>query len=151
MKKLVSILLLFLQQVCCGQNTTFEQLDQALASSPKPVVILIHTDLCMYCRLEEHVIRRFAELNALLTDSFYFLKLNAEIQDSIRFNDTMYYSNSMDKLHALAEKLGSINNVLTYPTWVLLDSHLRKAFTFPGFLTKDQLLTILKEFRQTVR
>jgi len=90
---MICLIYLLLQGgVVCAQHRplTFAQLRDSMAVHPKPVVIKLYTDWCMYCRMQDRQISRDTLLQQLLSEKYYYVAFNAESHDPVIFNDTSY-------------------------------------------------------------
>ena len=126
---------------------SFEEVDSLQLQEPKPLFIDIYTDWCRYCVLMDERTYADTEVIEILNDQFYFIKLNAESKDSIFFNGHTfrYIPNGIKTgTHELARALGSINNVLSYPTFTIMNKDREIIGQHNSYLTAKQLLTILK-------
>lgn len=133
---------------------TFPQLEDSVEVIPKPIVIKIYTDWCVYCKLQDKQILKSDSLKELLNRNFYYLELNAEMEETLLFNNVKYdfKPNGLSGgVHTLAETLGSENGELSYPILVVLDSSYRILYRFKGLTSEKDLLRVLKELVTNTR
>ncbi|MBK9336820.1 MAG: hypothetical protein IPM98_09615 [Lewinellaceae bacterium] len=81
-----------------------------------------------------------------LNDNYYPVKLNAEQQEEITFNNKTYSfrKNGARGYHELAAEL--LNNRLSFPTVVFLDETMSVIQPIPGYLEAPKLEAILNYF-----
>lgn len=131
------------------QPVAVEQLKDSLQFNTKPVIITIFTDWCTYCKLQDAQLSKHAALRQTVSDSFYWVALNAEDQNDMVFNKVRYSYNSSNKIHHLAEFLGTEDGKLVYPTTIVLDSSYRLLYRHQGLITGKSLHRILKAIAGT--
>lgn len=146
MKKIA--LLLFLNstttysQVNEIRKLSFEQLQDSIAISPKPILIQITTSWCTICKLQKQQISKDKKLTKILSTKYYFLELDAETKTTILFNKKWYryIANGLTSgINELAFELGNKKGQLSYPTWVILNKEYQVIFQHQG-LIKNNLL-----------
>jgi len=128
------------------QRYAFAQLDSLQRSEPRPVLVFIHTDWCRYCQgMTQTTLRDEAVVEAL-NERVYFIALDAEQQEPIRYagQTFRYQSNGSENgVHQLALTLGRTEGHLTYPTLCLLSPAQQILFRRNGFLRAEELLALL--------
>lgn len=150
-KKLLSIVWLigsmlpFLPARAQHGPVTFAQLQDSMRLHPRPVVIEIYTDWCSYCRMQDMQIKRTPAVKQLLSEQYYFVTLNAESQQPLIFNDTLYpfMPDGNRGIHALAAKF--MRQPPSYPMWILLDTTWQIKGAYTGFLKARELEVLLRE------
>lgn len=123
----------------------FKALQDSMSVQPKPVLLLLSTDWCVYCRMQKFQIQRNKKF--LKNSSyFYYAELNAESKDPLKFKGRTYRflpNGQSSGVHELALALGKHNGTLAYPTWVVMDKDLNILYRHPGLLSRKdiQLMT----------
>ncbi len=69
---------------------TIEQLSEAYAKEPKPIIIDLYTDWCGWCKVMENNTYGNAKVAAYINKNYYAVKYNAESTDSLKFNDKIF-------------------------------------------------------------
>lgn len=126
------------------------ELTDSMRIHPKPALILITTDWCTYCRMQQAQLKKNREFQKAAA-YMYFSEFDAENSEAVVFNDTTYRFHSTGAStgsHELAFSLGSVNNRLAFPTWVLLNEHFEVIFKFPGIIRASDLSVLLATVRQ---
>ena len=124
----------------------FGQLDSLQQAERKPVVVLISTDWCRYCGRMKLSTLRDERVVKRLNESFYFVSLNAEEKNAIRFHGhTFKYrpTGTGTGVHELAEQLGSVKGQLSYPTVCVLNADMEIVYQHGGYLSAKELSRIL--------
>ncbi|WP_062059706.1 thioredoxin family protein [Aquimarina longa] len=152
--KIVSIIVFFFLFITY-QNTiaqiklhSFESLEYKMEIAPKPIVVFIHTDWCIYCKNMENTTLKNSHIIQKLNTNFYFISLNAESRESIIFlNNTFNFQPNGHRtgVHELAKELATVNNKIGYPTLTILNNKYEIIFQKQSFLSANQLLEILKK------
>lgn len=119
----------------------FRQLQDSLSIQARPVLLLLSTDWCVYCRMQKFQVQRNKKF---LKESsrFYYVELNAESKEPLKFKGKTYYyrpSGESSGVHELAVMLGRHNGTLAYPTWVVLDENLNILYRHSGVLSRKEL------------
>jgi thioredoxin-related protein len=77
-------------------------------------------------------------------EKFYFVKLNAEDQNSIIFKEKVFRYNAQMQANELAVQL--LNGQMGYPTLVFLDEKSTPIQTFGSYMDAKQFLMLLHYF-----
>ncbi len=151
MKKAVYILLIFFWAIPSGftqlKTYTFEEAEKLAKENPKPFVVFIHTSWCNYCNMMENSTFKNPEIIQLLNTDFYFISLDAESKNDIRFNNHTFQfkpNGQNTGIHELATALATINSQVVYPTVTVLDIDYSIKLQKHSFLNAKELITILQ-------
>ncbi len=129
---------------------TFAGLEELLAAAPRPVVVFLHTDWCVYCQNMKRTSLRHPEVVERLNRDYYFISFDAESRSPVRFAGQRYgfRPKGLDLgVHTLAEALGGGDEGLIYPTLVVLNTELTVVFRRRGFLSGKALADLLAQSR----
>lgn len=146
MKAVAVVLFIFffhLAQTVFGQGgiLNINALQDSIKASPKPAMLLIHTDWCTYCALQ----KRQLEKRGIPT-SVYIGEFNAEHKGDVVFKDKIYSFKPTGRnagLHELVLHLLGDKKV-SYPIWIILDNNLNPLAHYTGYLRPDELDGIIK-------
>jgi len=122
---------------------SFVQLQDSMSINPKPVLLKIETDWCVYCKMQEAQILKNDSLQQLLSSNFYFVKMDAESKEDIKFNGRTYSFHAVNKVHYLAETLGTESGKLAYPVMIVLDNNYQVLYRNHGMVQSKDLYKIL--------
>jgi len=126
-----------------GQDRSldFKCLQDSMRVQPKPVLLLLSTDWCVYCRMQKFQIQRNKKFQKNSVH-FYYAELNAESKEPLKFKGRTYRflpNSESSGVHELAVALGKHNGTLAYPTWVVMDKNLNILYRHSGVLNKQDL------------
>ncbi|MGJ1196483.1 thioredoxin family protein [Sphingobacterium spiritivorum] len=111
----------------------------------KPVVLLISTADCGYCRMQQKQLQHSPDIQQLMT-AFNYATLDAETKENILFNKQIYRYKSQEHVHELAEYLGrDEKGRLSYPCWIVLNNKYDIIFRYQGLLAPSELKKILEK------
>lgn len=149
---LLLALLLSLKSQAQVQAVAFEELDSLMSADARHTVVFISTDWCRYCKQMENLTFQDKVVSALLNEDFYFVRLDGEQKENIRFkgHDYRYKPTGANTgVHELAEILGTIAGELSYPALVILNPQFEIIFQYNSYLEPHELSRILKKVIDT--
>lgn len=115
------------------------QLQDSMRISPKPVLLLIHTDWCVYCGLQ------MQQLDPLFDTNVYVAAFDAEHKGEVRFKDQYFAYRAKGRntgLHELVSELAGEVPV-AYPLWIVLNTDLDVVDRHAGYLTAKELCELV--------
>lgn len=127
---------------------SFEEAVAASRKNPKKLLIDVYTDWCGWCKKLDNVTYKDPALVKYVNKNYYSVKLDAEMKDTVVFNNHTFVNPNPDKgrsSHELAISL--LGGQMSYPTTVILDEGFNLV-TQPvkGYLDAPSMLQILKFF-----
>ena len=128
--------------------TSIHDIEDSMAKEVKPVLIKIETPWCYYCKLMDKKVYTNKKVQKELRSNYYYVKLNAEENQTIELNDTTYHyqmSFGRNGVQQLAKKWGTQNGSLKYPTTVILDENYQITRFLDGYLPKNSFRIWLQE------
>lgn len=128
------------------QWMTLEEALEKSKTEKRKIFIDVFTDWCGWCKRMDESTFVNPDVAQYLNDNYYAVKLNAEQQEEIVFNNKTYHfkKNGARGYHELAAEL--LNNRLSFPTVVFLDENMSVIQPIPGYLEAPKLETILNYF-----
>lgn len=129
-----------------SQHVSFSKLDSLLITSPKPVLVFIHTDWCRYCLGMQQVTFSDEEVQMILNEEIYFVSLDAESEEDIVFRNHRFRFQPSGRgtgVHELAYALGNQKGELAYPTTCILNPEYEIDFQYSGFISARKMKRIL--------
>ena len=115
--------------------------------NPKKIFIDVYTDWCGWCKkMDGSTFVDPAIVNAMNLN-FYAVKLDAEMKDTIQFNNHLFVNmnpNAKRSVHTLASSL--LDNQMSYPSFVILDENFNRQYIIKGFQQVPDLLGTLLFF-----
>lgn len=128
-------------------TVSFDQLPQLQQKQKRLVLVLIGTDWCKYCEAMEAYFK--TNWPSDIEKGYYFVKLDAEQKEPVKFNKKTYNYNpsgASTGLHELAGYLGAEKaGQVSFPTVCILNERNELLFRYGGFLRKTELLRIMME------
>lgn len=127
---------------------SFEQLDSLQEVEERPIAVFIHTDWCKYCDAMLNTTFKSEAVQISLNKSFYYVDLNAEYKNEIRFRNRVFKFKPTGNdlgIHELAEQLAMLNERVNYPTMCFLNSDFEIVFQYPEFLDAGKMIEVLNE------
>jgi thioredoxin-related protein len=151
MKKYIAVvcfLFFFSYLYSQAKSVAFEAIQALESKERRNILVFIHTDWCKYCHLMQDQTFKNQRLIETLNQSFYFISLDAEYKKPIDFNNTIFKykpNGNRSGTHELALALGTIDNKIEYPTICILNPDYEIIFQYSGFLSSDNLVTLLQK------
>jgi len=158
-KKLLILFIFFGCFTICAQRNkekevlkilNFEEIEKLHQQKPKPILIFLYTDWCKICFGMKKTTFKNKEVIRLLNEKFYLIYLNGEEKRDITFlGKTFKYkpSGKNTGLHELANQLGSVRNILVYPTTTILNYNLDIDAQLTGFYSSKKMKRILSDYK----
>lgn len=128
-----------------GQSISFEELQDKITQNQKPILIKIEAPWCSICKIQNKQIEKDTELKKILSEKYYYLKLDAETKQDIVFNNKTYSfipQGLSSGTHSLASELN--NNSQAYPAWILLSPDYKIISRYNVLIKSQQLKKLLK-------
>jgi len=125
---------------------TLEEAVEKCKTDKRKIFIDVFTDWCGWCKRMDQSTFVDPAVAQYLNENYYAVKLNAEQEEAITFNNKTYHfkKNGARGYHELAAEL--LNNRLSFPTVVFLDESMKVIQPIPGYLEAPKLETILNYF-----
>ena len=128
----------------------FEQIDSLQKVEKKTVIVFIHTDWCKYCQIMINTTLKNDSIIKLINKQFYFVDLNAEEKKNIVFSNHIFKykpTGTNTGIYELAEKLGAVDNKVSYPTLCFLNTNNEIIFQYPQYINSTDLMAILTRLK----
>ncbi len=123
---------------------SFTEAIEMSKKNPKKIFIDVYTDWCGWCKVMDKSTFTNPVITKLINKYYYAVKLNAEMKDSVVFNNYTFKNPNPEtqrSTHELAYSL--LGGKLSYPTTVYLDESFSMLQQLPGYLKPEQLEPIL--------
>jgi len=125
---------------------TFEEAVAKSNKEPKKLLIDIYTDWCGWCKRMDKTTYSNPEVIKVINNYYYPVKLNAEQQADIQFDDHTFsfVSEGRRGYHELAASL--TNNKLSYPTTVFMTENHEIIQALPGYMDSEKAIPVFEYF-----
>ena len=123
---------------------TFQEAVELNKKNPKKIIVDVYTNWCGWCKVMDAKTFTDPVIIKNINKYFYAVKLNAEMKDTIVFNNYTFVNPSpatRGSTHQLAAAL--LNNKMSYPTTVFLDEGLNMLSPVAGYLKPENIEPIL--------
>ena len=84
---------------------SLQEADSLYQKNPKPIFIDVYTDWCGWCKRMDATTFQDDNIAQYLNTNFYPVKLDAETNDSIRFQGKMYYNSQKETVTKMLDSL----------------------------------------------
>ncbi len=124
---------------------SFQEAVELGKKKPKKVFIDVYTEWCGWCKRMDATTFSDPVISKLMNKYFYPVKLDAEMKDSVRFNNVTFVNPNPENArspHQLAYAL--LKGQMGYPTSVLLNEKFEMIQPLSGYLTTEALEPILE-------
>ncbi|MFK7806843.1 MAG: thioredoxin family protein [Saprospiraceae bacterium] len=129
------------------QQISFSNLENLMEKESRPIAVFLHADWCKFCRNMEQTTLRKSTVIELLNENYYYLPFDGEQKEVLTFRGHKFHYQPNGRnsgTHELAASLGTIDGVLAYPTFVILNEAYEITFQYSGFLTEAELKRVLR-------
>ena len=130
---------------------SFQEAIELSKKEKKKVFIDVYTSWCGWCKVMDKNTFTHPVIAKYMNEKFYAVKLDAEMKDTVRFNNYTFVNptpNVPRSTHQLASSL--LNNQMSYPTTVYLDENFNLLTQVPGYRQPGELEPILKFFGENI-
>ncbi len=125
---------------------SFDQLHEAYAKNPKPIIVDLYTDWCGWCKVMDRTTYKNEKVVAYINEHYYAVKYNAESKDSVMFNNQKFGYNNGYRTNEVALYLSF--NKLEYPNTIFLSSLDARPAPLSGYMKPKELEAPLKYFAE---
>jgi len=100
---------------------SWKEIDHALRQMQKPLLIDVYTDWCHYCKQMDNSVYQHDSVVQYLQRNYYRYKLNAEGNDTLRWNGKLFQYHQLYKVHEMAIYVSGGN--VAYPITAVIDTN----------------------------
>lgn len=129
------------------ETQKIEDLPKLQSQELRPVLILLTAEWCSYCKNIELTSFQDEEVVKMLNTHFYTVIFDIETIDPVFLygQEFKYKSTGLDTgIHEFAELIGTIDGMLSTPTFVVFDNNLRIKYQHNGYLDKTEIMELIK-------
>lgn len=127
------------------EDLSLEEIEAAMKTDERLIVLQFSTDWCVYCKMQERQLNKDNHITHLLYEKTYYSRIDAESKDTIRFNQTLYHPSSYKNgLHELMLDVAGKNEQPLFPMWVIINKENEIVYRQYGVVKLKDLAGVLK-------
>lgn len=143
-KILVLSVLLNFNYLAAQESIPITKIENKLKENPKYIIIELYTDWCGICAIQHKKIQKDEDLISKLNEEFYFIRFDAESNESFIFNGHEF--KNQNKIHDFAKAISSDSNA--FPAWIIMNPKLEIIFQYNGLIEPEDLKAILLKLKE---
>lgn len=120
------------------------EVDALYAKEPRPILIDVYTSWCGWCKVMDKKTYTNEKLATYINTHFYAVKLDAETNEKLIFNNKTYSFDAAARSNSFAVYL--LGGQMSFPTTVLLASPDSGPAPMAGYLKPEEMEAPLKYF-----
>lgn len=114
----------------------------------KMILIDVTTDWSGWSKLMDKNTYSNKQVIRYINENFYPVRLNAESQDTIVFNNLAYFNAPRARYHTLAYSL--LEGKMDFPSTVILDEDINVLLVIPGYMDTRKMEVVLHYFSEKI-
>ncbi|MFT4760182.1 MAG: thioredoxin-related protein [Paraglaciecola sp.] len=125
----------------------FAELDSLMQQEQRPLAIFLHAPWCKFCKNMKQTTLQNKAVISILNENYYFISFDGEQKEPVFFQNHLFKYQPKGRTtgtHELANALGSLNGILAYPTFVILNSDYEIVFQHNAFLNSQEMEKLLE-------
>ena len=129
------------------ETQKIEDLPKLQSQERRPVLILLTAEWCTYYQNIELTSFQEEEVVKTLNTHFYTVIFDMEsIYPVFLYGQEFKYKSTVldTGIHEFAELIGTIDGMLSTPTFVVFDNNLRIKYQYNGYLDKTEIMELIK-------
>ncbi len=126
---------------------TIEEVQELLKEEPRKIFVDIYTDWCGWCRRMTRETYAHPVIADYLNTHFYPVKLNAEQEDPITFQGTIFENENIGQRRATHSfAIALLQGRMSYPSVAFFNEQLQLMTAIPGFRPPKRMEALLAFF-----
>ena len=125
-----------------------EDLPVLQAEEERPVIIFLTAEWCTYCERIKETSLKQKEIIAILNEDFYYVEFDIEQKNTITIGEQefVFVPSGVDTgIHQFAEAIGTVDGVVSTPTFVVLNAQWEIVYQYNGFMNQQEIREFLNE------
>lgn len=124
--------------------TSIDELQEKMRKEPRKVIVDMYTAWCGWCKRMDAVTYTNPSLIKYVNNNYYAVKFDAERQDTIKFQDKLYFFYPEYKANGFAIEL--MKSSMSYPTTVFMLENFQSPTPIPGYYDVKDMERFLTYF-----
>ena len=124
--------------------TSIDELQEKMRKEPRKVIVDMYTAWCGWCKRMDAATYTNPSLIKYVNNNYYAVKFDAERQDTIRFQDKLYFFFPEYKANGFAIEL--MKSSMSYPTTVFMLENFQSPTPIPGYYDVKDMERFLTYF-----
>ena len=121
----------------------WDEIQQLMEQQPKPIIIDIYTDWCIYCKKIDASTYKNDSVCQYMKDHFYRFKFNGESKDTLMWHNKKFGFNKIYKVHNFVQYVSQ--GAIVFPTTVVITPD-GQPYANGGMLNVKEMETLLKYY-----
>jgi len=121
----------------------WDEIQQLMPKEPRPIIIDIYTDWCIYCKKMDASTYRNDSVCQYLKTHYYRFKFNAESKDTLVWHDKKFGFNKTYQVHDFVQYVSQ--GAIVFPTTVIITTN-GQILSTGGMLHTKEIEPILKYY-----
>ena len=135
----------------CAQELISRKVEDLTAlqmNEERPVIIFLTAEWCTYCERIKETSFKQKEIISVLNDDFYYVEFDIEQKNTITIGEQefVFVPSGVDTgIHQFAEAIGTVDGVVSTPTFVVLNARWEIVYQYNGFMNQQEIREFLNE------
>lgn len=127
------------------KELSLAEIETAMKTDDRLIVMQLSTDWCVFCKMQDRQLIKDKELSKLLAEKTFYINLNAESKDTLKFNETLYRPSAYNNgLHEFTLAVTEQNEQPSFPMWVIINADHEIVYRQSGLVKPKKLSEVLK-------
>lgn len=128
-----------------AETLSLDEVEDAMKTDSRLIVMQLSTDWCVYCKMQDRQLSKDTGIYSLLAEKTYYINLNAESTDTLKFNKTIYSPSSYKNgLHEFTLAIAGQKEQPVFPMWVIFNAKHKIVYRQNGLLKPKELKEVLR-------
>lgn len=128
----------------------FEELDNALETEAKPVLIYFYTNWCVYCKKMDRHAFKDPEIVSEINKNYYAVKMDAETTEKIEFEGQVFSNPDSEHKRRAYHQIPQLiaareNGQMSFPAILVLDRQFRVKKKSFEYLTSEKMKELIAD------
>lgn len=125
-----------------------EDLTDLQFNEERLVLVFLTAEWCTYCERIKETSYKQKEITSVLNEDFYYVEFDIEQKNTITIGEQefVFVPSGVDTgIHQFAEAIGTVDGVVSTPTFVVLNARWEIVYQYNGFMNQLEIREFLNE------